>query len=170
MIVASQRGCIRMKFGGGVVSWAVVLMAAFSLLSIICLFQADRIVHGDLYSYGLQFSYNWATPYWTMTKIAFALGWLNLLIAATVQLYLFFRQKEVEQLVLDAEKARSRALEILKTESKGSEETSKHKKQESERPEESEIEQEETRQEPSEKNEELPITPRRASKRTPASD
>lgn len=29
----------------------------------------DQIVHGTLYNYGLQFSYNWADPYWTLLRI-----------------------------------------------------------------------------------------------------
>jgi len=106
------------RFRGSVVTWAVVLMAAFSVLSMICLFLLDGMVHGDLYGYGLQFSYNWATPYWTVKNIAFALGWLSI-FAAIVALYsMVFKRMEVEQLLLDAKKARARALKILKTEPK----------------------------------------------------
>lgn len=94
-----------MKFGGNVVSWVVVLMAASSLFLMVCLLQIDRVVNNDLYRYGLQFSYQWATPYWTMTRIAFALGWFNILAAITVQLYtMTFRRKDVEQLVTEIEK------------------------------------------------------------------
>jgi hypothetical protein len=63
-----------MKLGENVVSWVVVLMAASSLSSMFCLLQIDRVVNNDLYRYGLQFSYGWATAYWTLIKAAFALG------------------------------------------------------------------------------------------------
>jgi hypothetical protein len=100
-----------MKFDGNVVSWVVVLMAASSLFSMVCLLQIDRVVHNELYRYGLQFSYEWATLYWTVMRTAFALGWFNIIAAITVQLYtVTFRRKEVEQLVTEVEK------EILKTE------------------------------------------------------
>jgi len=42
---------------------AVIASAAFSLT------QLDKIVHSTLYYYGLQFSYAWANPYWTMLKV-----------------------------------------------------------------------------------------------------
>jgi hypothetical protein len=42
----------------------------------------DNIVHGSLYHYGLQFSPDWANPYWTTLKIVQAL--LGLTIALTV--------------------------------------------------------------------------------------
>jgi len=29
----------------------------------------DKLVHGTLYSYGLQFSYDWASPYWMMLRL-----------------------------------------------------------------------------------------------------
>jgi len=33
----------------------------------------DKIVHGTLYNFGLQFSYDWANPYWTMLRVVLAL-------------------------------------------------------------------------------------------------
>jgi hypothetical protein len=33
------------------------------------LYLLDQIVHGTLYDYGLQFSYNWANPYWFLLRI-----------------------------------------------------------------------------------------------------
>lgn len=91
-----------MKSGGNVVSWVVVLMVASTLFLMVCLLQIDRVVNNDLYRYGLQFSHQWATPYWTMTRIAFTLGWFNILAAIIVQLYtMTFRRKEVEQLVIE---------------------------------------------------------------------
>lgn len=64
-----------------------LLMAAFSLVSMIGTLQVDRIVHGQLYNYGLQFSYQWAGPYWTVTALIFAMGWFNILSALAFQIY-----------------------------------------------------------------------------------
>lgn len=100
-----------MKSSGNAVNWVVVLMAASSLVSMICLFQVDKIVNGDLYNHGLNFSYDWAIPYWTLTKTAFLVGWINIIAAIGVQLYnVRFRRKEVEELVSEVEN------EVMKTE------------------------------------------------------
>jgi hypothetical protein len=41
--------------------------AAISIFSFFCLMsRMDYIVHGILYRYGLQFSYNWANEYWAI--------------------------------------------------------------------------------------------------------
>jgi hypothetical protein len=105
-----------MKIGGNLASVVVVLMAASSLFLMVCLLQVDKTVHHDLYMYGLQFSYNWATPYWIMIRAAYALAWFNIIAAITVQLYtVTFRRREVEQLVIDVEK------EILRKETRSKE-------------------------------------------------
>lgn len=33
----------------------------------------DQVIQGTLYSYGLQFNYNWANPYWTLLRVTWAL-------------------------------------------------------------------------------------------------
>lgn len=100
-----------MKSDGNAVSWVVVLMAVSSLFSMFFLLQIDRTVHNELYRYGLQFSYGWATPYWVMMRTAFALIWFNIIAAISIQLYtVFFKRREAEQLVTVVNK------EILKTE------------------------------------------------------
>jgi hypothetical protein len=52
-------------------------------LAVYFLFSLDSIVHGTLYDYGLQFSYEWAVPYWN------ALRMVQLLIGSTVALSVF---------------------------------------------------------------------------------
>jgi hypothetical protein len=108
-----------MKYGRDTISWIVMLMATSSLLSMICLFQIDKIVHGNLYSYGLSFSYDWAAPYWTLVRTAFAMGWLNITIAFAVQLYnVRFRRKEVEQLVTAFEEEVSKSKKPIEEKAK----------------------------------------------------
>jgi hypothetical protein len=95
-----------MKSRSDATSWAVVLMAATSVVLMICLYQIDNIVHGTLYNYGLQFSYNWAGPYWRLTQIGFTVGWLNIIIAFAVQLNSIRMKPKAEQTATANEKAR----------------------------------------------------------------
>jgi len=91
-------------------------MAASSLVSMICLLQVDRIVDGELVSYGLRLSSSWLVPYSNMIRVAFVLGWFNIIAAIGVHLYsITFRRKEVEQLVTAAEEEiRRRQVEKLR--------------------------------------------------------
>jgi hypothetical protein len=70
-------------------------MAASSLVSMFSVLRIDSIVRGDLYRFGLEFSYQWALPYWTMTTIIFAVGWFNIILSFAFQFYvLLYRRKE----------------------------------------------------------------------------
>jgi hypothetical protein len=91
-------------------------MAASSLISMTCLLQVDRIVDGELFSYGLRLSSSWLVPYSNMIRVAFVLGWFNIIAAIGVHLYsITFRRKEVEQLVTAAEEElRRRRVEQLR--------------------------------------------------------
>jgi len=90
-------------------------MAASSLVSMICLLQVDRIVDGELLSYGLQLSSSYVS-YSNMIRVAFVLGWFNIVAAIGVHLYsITFRRREVEQLVTAAEEEiRRRRVEQLR--------------------------------------------------------
>ena len=81
----------------------------------ICLLQVDRIVDGELLSYSLQLSSSYAA-YSNMIRVAFVLGWFNIVAAIGVHLYsITFRRKEVEQLVTAAEEEiRRRQVEQLR--------------------------------------------------------
>jgi len=76
-----------------VVCVVLILMAAVSLFAMISLNQINYIVHGDLYSFGLQFSYRWAIPYWLFSGIVFGLSWMNIAIAIIVTLYIFKKRQ-----------------------------------------------------------------------------
>ena len=49
-----------------------VLYVMSGALSLALFLQIDRIVHQDLYNYGLRFSYDWANTYWTVFRSALA--------------------------------------------------------------------------------------------------
>jgi len=71
-----------------------VLIAAYSLATMSILFMIDLIVNETLYSYGLQFSADWATQYWTAIRTGFAMSWLVIITAIAFQVYLTRKTKE----------------------------------------------------------------------------
>jgi putative ABC transport system ATP-binding protein len=73
--------------------YSKLLFAAFAVqivlavLIFVVLLQIDQIVHGTLYSYGLQFSNTWALPYWTFHKFAVGLAYLIFVLSAFLIVY-----------------------------------------------------------------------------------
>lgn len=63
-------------------------MAVTSLLIMLSLNQINYMVHGDLYSFGLEFSYRWAMPYWILSGIVFGLSWTNIAVSIVFTLYI----------------------------------------------------------------------------------
>src|SRR4030067_301973 len=76
-----------MKLISAIARWILAVIAACSLISMLALLQVDSIVNRSLYSYGLQFSDAWATPYWSSIRLVFAMGWLMFGVAAAFQVY-----------------------------------------------------------------------------------
>ena len=72
---------------------ALVLMAAASLFTMLSLSQINHIVHSDLSTYGLQFSYRWAMPYWVFSGAVFVLAWVNISIPIIAALYVLKRSR-----------------------------------------------------------------------------
>jgi hypothetical protein len=64
-------------------------------LSIFLYTRLDRIVHGDLYSYNLQFSYVWATKYWTYAGFMIGLQGLAILTAVTATMLILLSGRSV---------------------------------------------------------------------------
>ena len=85
-----------MKLIGSIVRWFPTVLVACSLVSLYALSQIDSIVHQKLYSYGLQFSYDWATPYWTANGIVLSMGGLIVVVAAVLQVYLITRKTPID--------------------------------------------------------------------------
>lgn len=76
-----------------VISVVLIAMAAASLFVMLSLNQINYLVHGDLYDYGLQFSYRWAMPYWVFSGIVFGLSWVNIFIATIITLYVVKKRR-----------------------------------------------------------------------------
>jgi len=92
-----------MKIPSQIVNWVPVVMAACSLASIVALFQIDALVHQTLYTYGLQFSNNWAVPYWDAMRIVFAMTWI--VIVAAIGLQLYNATRKVDRKAVEPEQA-----------------------------------------------------------------
>jgi hypothetical protein len=65
----------------------LTVVAVCSLISIVALLRLDAVVHQDLYSYGLQFSLEWATPYWIAIGTALGMLWFTVIAAVLFQIY-----------------------------------------------------------------------------------
>jgi uncharacterized membrane protein len=75
-------------------SWVLVVMAETSLISIIATLSLGKIVTHDLISYGLNFNYGWAIPYWNTVGVIFVMAWINIIAAIVLQVYLTRKNKE----------------------------------------------------------------------------
>ncbi len=74
---------VERKLGQNVKVLSITLATQIALAALVfaMLLQIDQLVHTTLYSYGLQFSNAWASPYWTFLR--FALGMLLLTVGLT---------------------------------------------------------------------------------------
>jgi hypothetical protein len=68
------------------VSIVLILMAGASLVSMLATLSIDHLINHTLYNYGLQFSTQWAVPYWTMAAVVFAMGWFIIATAIVFEL------------------------------------------------------------------------------------
>jgi hypothetical protein len=71
----------------------IVPVLVTSVCSAYFLFMLDIIVHGTLYNYGLQFSYEWANTYWATMRVVQVLLGLN--AAFSIAGFLYFYRKYV---------------------------------------------------------------------------
>lgn len=71
----------------GIGNWVLVIMAAASCISMIAALSLDSIISQQLPSYGLQFNYSWAIPYWNTAAIVFIMAWINITAAIAFQVY-----------------------------------------------------------------------------------
>lgn len=70
---------------------------ASSAAAAIVITLLDQIVHGTLYSYGLQFSYNWADPYWFLLRviqILLAIGIITTIANQALTIHTYLKTKK----------------------------------------------------------------------------
>jgi len=82
----------------GIGNWVLVIMAAASFVSMVAALSLDSIVSHSLPSYGLQFNYGWAIPYWNTIATVFIMAWVNIIAAIAFQIYRIrtIRKEEAE--------------------------------------------------------------------------
>ena len=73
---------MKLPFRSGLVLTLLLVMIGVNFFSLLLYAGLDNIVHVDLYRYGLQFSYDWASQYWLYTMLFFALQGLSSLMGA----------------------------------------------------------------------------------------
>ena len=72
----------------------LLLLATYSVVTIAILFRIDAVVNESLYSYGLQFSPDWAITYWTTIRTGLAVSFLAVIAAVALLLYASFRKSK----------------------------------------------------------------------------
>ncbi len=66
-------------------SRAILISCIMSaLLALLLVSKIDGIIHGQLYNYGLEFSNDWASPYWTLTSLLYVSLGLFIALSATL--------------------------------------------------------------------------------------
>ena len=84
----------------------------------------DNIVHGTLYSYGLQFSYNWATPYWSIMRAIQVSVTLTAVCTLVSTVYVYKRlirtKTKVEEMEVISEKSAAPSSSVTEPQSPSS--------------------------------------------------
>ena len=71
----------------GIGNWVLIIMAAASCISMIAGLSLENIISQQLPTYGLEFSYGWAIPYWNIISLIFVMAWINIIAAIAFQVY-----------------------------------------------------------------------------------
>mgnify|MGYP002153774182 CR=1 FL=1 len=79
-----------------------IVSAIFVLLFFI---KIDGIVHGDLYHFGLKFSFDWANPYWAFSRVIFVCLGLPMALSLIVLGLDLFRRSNDKHVAKQEEKS-----------------------------------------------------------------
>jgi len=89
--------------------WLVrIVLVLWLVSSVFVLFlfnKIDGIVHGDLYNFGLQFSFDWASPYWAFSRLIFVCLGLPMALSFIVLGLDLFRRNNDKHVVKQEEKS-----------------------------------------------------------------
>jgi len=78
----------------------VSILALVAAVSVACLLTIiDSIVHGQLYQFGLQFSHDWADPYWMFLRMSLTLLGLVAVVASMNLTYFFWMKVRKARIV-----------------------------------------------------------------------
>jgi hypothetical protein len=73
---------------------AILVSIICSAISAFTMLQINGIVHGQLYNYGLQFNYSWASPYWNLERVIYACLAVSTIFNVSVLAYGFLRKEK----------------------------------------------------------------------------
>jgi hypothetical protein len=85
----------------------LALIAAVSVAYLLTIL--DSIVHHTLYQFGLQFSYDWANPYWMFLRISLALLGVIAATSSVNIVYFFWKELRKPEVAKAAEEAKAEA-------------------------------------------------------------
>ena len=80
---------MKLTFGRKAFYSILLIGIATGAISLPFLWLQDRVVHKDLYNYGLQFSYEWANKYWTYMRLAVICIGITVITNFLALLYLY---------------------------------------------------------------------------------
>lgn len=101
------------KLGFKMIGMLVSIFALIAAVSVAYLLMIiDSIVHHQLYEFGLEFSYDWANPYWMFLRTSLALLGLIAVASSMNITYLFWKKLRKPELAKPVEEA-TKAEEVL---------------------------------------------------------
>ena len=72
---------------------SLIIVASSCLFTMLAVNQINYLVHDDLYSDGLTFSYQWAMPYWGFSGAIMALSMTNIVLSLIASLHVIGRSR-----------------------------------------------------------------------------
>jgi hypothetical protein len=78
---------------------AIVVSIATSALSAFLLLKLNGIVHGQLYGFGLQFSLDWASPYWDTERLLYVCFAVPPVVSGIALVHSFWKTRKNKVLV-----------------------------------------------------------------------
>lgn len=74
-----------------------VLWLVSSVFILFLLSKIDGIVHSELYNYGLQFSFAWASPYWAFVRLVYVCLAVPSILSVVALVFSFVKRGEGEK-------------------------------------------------------------------------
>ena len=75
----------------------LVLWLVSSVFILFLLSEIDGIVHSELYNYGLQFSFAWASPYWAFVRLVYVCLTVPSILSVVALVFSFAKRGESEK-------------------------------------------------------------------------
>jgi hypothetical protein len=83
----------RVSFKTGIILVLLLAGVVLNALSIFFFIRLDRVVHGDLYRYGLKFDPEWAIQYWTYSRLMMSFLAVGMLVTGISVAFILFRAR-----------------------------------------------------------------------------